>query len=184
MKRMLFLAAAALLAVAPAALAQSTLTAPPEAKKTPAEPVEKIDTATFIRMFASSNVFEIQSSQLAAQSSASDAVRYFARRMIIDHTKAGRDFKAALLWSLEIAALEPALQPREQQALDALKATSGVEFDKAYVAAQVQAHGEAVALFRNYANAGDDPALKEFARKTQPVLEMHLEHVNELQGQG
>jgi putative membrane protein len=184
MKRMLFLAAAAFLAAALAALAQSTLTAPPEAKKTPAEPVEKIDTATFIRMFASSNAFEIRSSQLAAQSSASDAVKQFARQMIIDHTKAGQDFKAARLWSLEIAAPGPALQPKEQRALDALMAASGVEFEKAYVAAQVQAHGEAVALLRNYAHAGDDLALKEFARKTQPVLEMHLEHANELQGQG
>jgi putative membrane protein len=184
MRRVIFLAAAALLAAAPAALAQSTITAPPEAKETPAEPVEKIDTATFIRMFTSSNEFEIRSSQLAAQSSASDAVKQFARQMIIDHTKAGLDFKAARWWSLEFAAPEPALQPNEQQALDALEAASGDQFERAYVAAQVEAHGEAVALLRNYANAGDDLALKEFARKTQPVLEMHLEQANALQARG
>jgi putative membrane protein len=185
MKRTLFLAAAALLAAAPGALAQASITTPPDAKTTPAEPIEKIDTATFTRMAASSNAFEIESSKLATQSSASEAVKQFAQQMIADHTRAGQDFKAALE-SVEITSSVsgPALQPKEQQALDALKATSGDQFEKAYVAAQVEAHGEAVAVFHNYANSGDDPALKEFAKKTLPVLEMHLEHAKELQARG
>jgi putative membrane protein len=101
--------------------------------------------------------------------------------MITDHTKAGADFKAALENVGTTSSVSTtALQPKEQQALDRLKAASGEAFDKGYVAAQVRAHDEAVALFRSYSNSGDDPALKEFAKKTLPVLEMHQEHVKEL----
>jgi putative membrane protein len=45
---------------------------------------------------------------------------------------------------------------------------------------QTQAHKEAVALFSAYANSGDDPAMKEFAKKTLPVLQMHERHVKDL----
>ncbi|MER9977598.1 DUF4142 domain-containing protein [Mesorhizobium sp. M0085] len=45
---------------------------------------------------------------------------------------------------------------------------------------QTQAHKEAVALFSAYANSGDDPATKEFAKKTLPVLQMHERHVKDL----
>jgi putative membrane protein len=46
---------------------------------------------------------------------------------------------------------------------------------------QADAHKEAVALFSAYANSGDDPALKEFAKATLPVLQMHEKHVKDLQ---
>ena len=181
MKKMLSLTAALVLAAAPAALAQTSTTTQ-DAGTMPAQTMEKVDTATFIKTVASSNAFEIESSKLAAESSASDEVKKFAQQMITDHTKAGQDFKAALE-SVETTSSvsDTTLLPKDQQALDALKAASGEEFEAAYVAAQVKAHDEAVALFRNYANSGDDPALKEFAKKTLPVLEKHQEHVKELQ---
>jgi putative membrane protein len=181
MKKMLLLTAAAVLAAAPAALAQSNTTK--DVPATASQPMMKVDTATFIEMVASSNAFEVQSSQLAKTNASSDAVKKFAKQMITDHTKAGEQFKAALE-SVETTSSvsNTTLQPKEQQALDKLKAASGETFDKEYVAAQVKAHDEAVALFRSYSNSGDDPALKEFAKKTLPVLEMHQQHVKELQG--
>jgi putative membrane protein len=186
MKKMLSLTAALLIAAAPAALAQSSTTTNPDATgsgatEMPAATMEKVDTASFFKMVASSNEFEIQSSQLAEKSNASDETKKFAAQMVADHTKAGQEFKAALEKVDQTAATAaPALQPKEQKALDALKAASADAFEEQYIAAQVMAHDEAVALFSNYAQNGDDPALKEFAKKTLPTLEMHQEHVKEL----
>ena len=90
MKKMLLLAAAAALTAAPAALAQSSNTAQ-EIPATASQPTIEIDTATFIKMVASSNAFYIESSKLAEKSSNSDAVKKFAQQMITDHTKAGVD---------------------------------------------------------------------------------------------
>jgi putative membrane protein len=144
----------------------------------------KIDTSTFIKKVPSANEFEIQSSQLALQKASADDVKKFAQQMVDDHTKAGEDFKKALSQGQTTSATTPAdskMAPEQQKMLDELKAASGDEFQKKYITMQANAHKEAVAMFSAYSNSGDDPALKEFAKKTLPVLQMHEKHVKELQ---
>ncbi|TKB30574.1 MAG: DUF4142 domain-containing protein, partial [Mesorhizobium sp.] len=98
-------------------------------------------------------------------------------------TKAGEDFKAALSRGQTTSATAPAgpsLDTKHQALLDQLKEASGDSFQSKYIDMQTQAHKEAVALFSAYANSGDDPAMKEFAKKTLPVLQMHERHVKDL----
>ena len=61
--------------------------------------------------------------------------------------------------------------------MEELKRASGELFDGAYVAAQVQEHEEAVALFKGYISNGPDGPLKDFAVQTLPKLQVHLEHI-------
>jgi putative membrane protein len=183
MKTLLTVAAIALLAGAPAAFAQSSDT--DSTKVTPMAADSKVDTPTFVKTVPSANEFEIQSSKLAEEKSKSADVKKFAKQMITDHTKAGEDFKAALSQGQTTASIKPAgsmLQPKEQQMLDELKSASGKDFDRKYIQMQTDAHKEAVALFSTYGKSGDDPAMKEFAKKTLPVLKMHEKHVKELAG--
>jgi putative membrane protein len=180
MKTLLPLVAVALLAGAPAAFAQSDDT---DAAVGPMVTDNKVDTQTFVTTVPNANEFEVQSSKLAQQKSASADVKAFAAQMIKDHTKAGEDFKAAMSQGQTTASIKPAgpaLQPKEQQMLGELKAASGKEFDAKYIRMQTDAHRQAVALFSTYANSGDDPAMKEFAKKTLPVLKMHEKHVKDL----
>ena len=103
--------------------------------------------------------------------------------MIADHTKVAEDFKAALSQGQTTSSIkpsDPALQPREQQMMGELKSASGKDFDKKYIEMQTDAHKDAVALFSTYAKSGDDPAMKEFAKKTLSVLKMHEKHAKEL----
>src|SRR5262249_22208616 len=79
--RMLVAMAAATLVAGTATFAQ---------QKAPAEAV------AFAKKVASANTFEIQSSELARDRSQSGAVKSFADQMIKDHTKAGKDLKAAV----------------------------------------------------------------------------------------
>jgi putative membrane protein len=181
MKTLLPLVAVALLAGAPAAFAQSNDTNTDAVG--PMVTQNKVDTQTFVTTVPNANMFEIQSSKLAQEKSASTDVKAFAADMIKDHTKAGDDFKEALSQGQTTASIKPAgpaLQPKEQQMLDELKAANGKDFDAKYIKMQTDAHKDAVALFSTYANSGDDPAMKEFAKKTLPVLKMHEKHVKEL----
>ncbi|MDX8526708.1 DUF4142 domain-containing protein [Mesorhizobium sp. MSK_1335] len=181
MKTLLPLVAVALFAGAPAALAQSDDTNTDAVG--PMVTDNKVDTQTFVATVPGANEFEIQSSKLAQQKSASADVKAFAAQMIKDHTKAGEDFKAALSQGQTTASIKPAgpaLQPKEQQMLGELKAATGKEFDAKYIKMQTDAHKDAVALFSTYANSGDDPTMKEFAKKTLPVLKMHEKHAKEL----
>lgn len=47
--------------------------------------------------------------------------------------------------------------------------------------AEVSAHKDAVSLFERYANGGEDPKLKDWAGKTLPDLQHHLEMAQELE---
>ncbi|KUM26408.1 DUF305 domain-containing protein [Mesorhizobium loti] len=181
MRTLLPLAAIALLAGAPAALAQSDDASPDAVGPMVTE--DKVDTQTFVATVPNTNAFEIQSSKLAQQKSSSDDVKAFAGQMIKDHAKAGEDFKAAMSQGQTTASIkpsDPALQPKEQQLLDELKSASGKDFDQKYIKMQTDAHKDAVALFSTYAKSGDDPAMKEFAKKVLPTLKMHEKHAKEL----
>jgi putative membrane protein len=168
----------ALLAGAPAAFAQSATPA-----KIPSADVTRIDTATFTTTVPSANQFEIESSKLAEQKNVAADVKDFAELMVKDHTKAAEDFKAALDRSQTTASVKPsgpALLPKDQTMLDQLKGLDGDAFQAKYIVLQSEAHKQAVALFSSYALSGDDPALKEFAKKTLSMLQMHEMHVKEL----
>lgn len=189
MKRIVAIAAAALLAGASLALAQDQSdTVLPKAGTTPTEalpaaPETQVDTPTFVKAAPSANAFEIESSKLAQDKASADDVKTFAALMIKDHTKAGEGFSAALDRSQttgSVTPAAPAMLPEDQAMLDELKGLSGDEFQARYIEMQTQAHKKAVALFSAYANSGDDPALKEFAKATLPVLKMHEKHVKEL----
>lgn len=132
-------------------------------------------TKTFIDKVSVSNKFEIDTSGLALKYGKSADVKTFAQQMIVDHTKAGTDFKA----SLAQANIEPpadSLDVGHTAKYAKLRLfTTEKGFDSAYVDAQLQAHEDAVATFKDYAANGPTTAVKAFAENTLPTLEHHLE---------
>ncbi len=155
----------------------------PTASSPPVSPVAMTvtDSAEFTRMATSSNLLEIESSRLAAQQSRDPEVRRFAGQMIRDHSQASRRM-AAVLRRAGLPEAPRELTPRHQAMLDRLAAVQPEGFDSAYILLQGQAHEEAIALFSNYAQSGDDPRLASFARQTLPTLQMHARHVQRLSG--
>jgi putative membrane protein len=45
---------------------------------------------------------------------------------------------------------------------------------------QVSAHTDAVSLFERYAKGGDNPKLKDWAGKTLPALQHHLQMAEQM----
>ncbi len=135
-----------------------------------------IDKASFVKVVTSSNAFEIESSKLAEQKAKDADVKEFAKQMVADHTMAGEELKKAAKLGDEA----PKLSPKHAAMLELLKGASEQDFQPLYIDMQASAHMEAVTLFATYAKGGDDAAVKEFAVKTLPKLEMHKMHVMKL----
>lgn len=133
----------------------------------------------FAHKAAVGNEFEVESSQLALQKSQNQNVKDFAQQMIDDHGKAADDLARATS-NAGIQSPDMTLDKKHQKILDSLNAASGKDFDKRYIKAQVQAHDDAVSLFKSYSKHGDKDAVKNFAVDTLPTLEEHKQKIDQL----
>lgn len=140
------------------------------------------DTREFIQKATMGNQFEILSSQEAIQRAQDAKVKEFAQKMIDDHTQVAKDMKAALEeTNMGSAVTEPVvLDSDHQEKLDDLKKADANSFDEKYIDAQQEAHEDAVDLFKDYSDDGNNPTLKSFAAKTLPSLEMHKQQADTL----
>lgn len=136
----------------------------------------------FVKTVAGANRFEIETSELALKRSKNAEVKSFAEMMIKDHTAAGKTFNGIV--KSEGIKGKKGMAPKQVAMLKELDAADAQHFDRMYVDIQTQAHKEAVATFRTYAGKPDNEALGNFAKKTLPTLEMHLDHVQTLKVDG
>ncbi|MEW9854403.1 DUF4142 domain-containing protein [Novosphingobium sp. M1R2S20] len=131
----------------------------------------------YVTNAAISDMYEVQSSQLALEKAQSAEVKQFAQKMINDHTATTDQLKSTVA-SANLNITPPtSLDSRRQGMLDNLKGLSGAEFDKAYLEQQTAAHEEALNLHRGFAEDGDNEALKKLAAEIAPKIENHLEMV-------
>jgi len=159
--------------------ALAILAAPAVAQTTsrPAGALTSTDAKSFITNTAVSNMFEIESSRLALQKARNPDVKRFAQTMIDDHTKAAQEFTGAVQAANQTMPPEQ-LDPAHQAIMNRLNGSS--DFDREYVGAQTKAHQDAVTMFKTYAAQGDSAPLKQFAAKTLPDLQKHLDTVQKL----
>jgi putative membrane protein len=134
----------------------------------------RTDSRAYLQTAASSDLFEIQSSQVALRVSRNQAIRDFAQMLVDDHTRLSAEMKTTAAGA-GMAPPPPALLPAHAQKLRLLQSTSAARFDAAYRREQIAAHQQALALHRGYANAGDVPAFKAVAARAVPVIEHHLQ---------
>ncbi len=136
------------------------------------DPSSPLAAPTYMQMAGSSDQFEIQSGQLATQMSQNPAVRNFGNLLVAHHSFTTQQLMAAAQ-TAGMTPPPPALLPNHQALLDQLRA-AGPNFDIAFRDAQVQAHQEALTLHQNYANGGDQPALRTVAAAAVPIIQQHL----------
>jgi len=148
-------------------------------RSTAMAPAAALTASGFVPTAASSNLFEIESSQLALQRSHSPKIKDFAQHMVADHSLAASKMKLALSQA-NIPAPPDKLNANDQKIFDNLKTAQDAAFDKTYIEAQYNAHVEAVNLFKAYAQDGDNPRLKALAADLLPTLQGHLDQVSKL----
>nr|WP_256515229.1 DUF4142 domain-containing protein [Alsobacter ponti] len=144
----------------------------------PAVAAAAVDAKAFVSTVANSNKFEIESSRVALQKSKREDVKRFAQMMIDDHTKAEQEFVQAVKAANEQLPDTSKLDAQHEATLNRVNAATN--FDKDYIAAQLKAHTDAVALFKTYSMSGESAPLKQFAAKLLPDLQKHLDAVQKL----
>ena len=140
-------------------------------------------TEDFVKEAASSDMFEIQSSQLALERATDEKVKAFAQQMITDHTKTSGELKSLVQAGTVKVEVPAAMLPPQEKMLDKLKSLTGADFTKQYLDDQVAAHKDAVSLFERYGKGGDNEQLKTWANSTLPALQHHEKMAQDLDKQ-
>lgn len=114
---------------------------------------------------------EVTAAREALKMSKIAGVKKAAQMMRQDHQMANRKLA-------ELAKSKGWVLP----ARDASAAAPASYSDDEYIAGQITAHQDAIALFTEEAKSGTDPDLQAFAKKTLPTLRHHLKALQTLQG--
>src|SRR3954454_22048418 len=130
-------------------------------------------TEDFIKEAAMSDMTEIEAAKIAQQEGDADEKK-FAEMMIADHTKTSIELKSMVPANMK-SDIPAALDDASQKKLAKLRDAKPDGFAATYDPMQVSAHKDAVSLFERYAKGGDNNALKDWAGKTLPTLQHHLE---------
>jgi putative membrane protein len=174
MKRTTLTVAAAALLISTSAFAQSV------GEKTGVNSTLGISptTADFVKEAAMSDMTEIAAAKLG-QERGNAQEKTFAGQMITDHTKTSDELKSIAPADAQTA-IPATLDSSSQSKIDKLKDETPDDFSSDFDSMQVSAHKDAVSLFERYAKGGDDPKLKDWAGKTLPTLQHHLEMAQDL----
>ncbi|WOH48230.1 DUF4142 domain-containing protein [Bradyrhizobium sp. sBnM-33] len=140
---------------------------------------QSTSTQRFVEKAAISDMFEIQSSQLAMEKSNNNEIKQFARMMVNDHTKASEELKS-IAQKVQGVQLPTKMDADHQSKLDQLRSAAAAQFDQRYRSDQIQGHEAAVSLFDQYAKTGENAELKSWAQKTLQQLRTHLQHAQAL----
>jgi putative membrane protein len=136
-------------------------------------------TEDFIMQASASDMFEIESSKLALQKG-DEPTKAFAQQMITEHEKTTAELKELLAGGKVQGSPVTALTEDHKEEVDELAKLDGAEFNEEYIDDQVEAHEDAVDLFKRYAEEGENADLKAWAAKTLPALEHHYKMAQDL----
>jgi putative membrane protein len=134
----------------------------------------------FASRAARSDAYEIAAAKLAQTNATSQAVKDFAAEMIKAHSASTTKVRAAAAQANPAITPDPTLTPDQNDDLAELARKKGAEFDEEYIDGQVDAHEDALALMRDFAEHGDTPSLKAAAGEIAPIVQKHLEHAKSL----
>lgn len=138
---------------------------------------DTIDADDFVEEASAAGVAEIETAKLALQKSTAADVKTFAQSIITDHTAANRELATIASKKRLKVSTEAELLNKAKAAV--LKQREGESFNAAYANNQVNAHKDAIELFKK-ASVSADPELASFAVATLPKLEHHLHVAKEL----
>jgi putative membrane protein len=127
---------------------------------------------------AAGGMAEIALSKLAEQKSSNTAVKNFAAMMVKDHGAAG-DSLMAIAKKKNII-LPVAMDSDHQKKYDDMSKLTGADFDKDYINTMVDDHTGALKLMTDASANCKDADLKNFAAKTAPVVQIHLDAIKKI----
>lgn len=138
--------------------------------------------AAFVAQIGAADLLEVEAARIALQKAQSPEVKAFAQTMIDDHTRSSADLKAAISQAGLNLAPPGALSPESRALLDQLSRTAPAEFDKSYLALQIDSHTQVLAALLKQPQVGGPIPLKTFAAADAPIIQRHLDRAQQLLG--
>jgi putative membrane protein len=155
------------------------------------------DVQNWVNEISMHNMAEIELGKLAQQKAANAQVKQYGEMMVRDHTMAGDELKQAVQGEIQ---LHEQMDEKHRDLAQKLQGLSGAEFDREYMNAMVDGHeevkdllddragdanrnsGSATATGANTANnnARVETAVNQWAAKTLPKVEQHLQQAEQL----
>lgn len=140
--------------------------------------VEESD-AAFATKAAVGGMAEVELGKLALTKTSNARIKEFANMMVNDHGKANAELMA--IAKMKNITLPGMVDEEHQKKMNEMQQKSGADFDKAYTNAMVDGHKSTLSLMNDEAKNGKDTDLKSFAAKTAPVVQTHLDMINDIQ---
>lgn len=135
---------------------------------------KRLTETEFMVRAANSDLFEIQTGNMAAGKGITAEVRDLGQHLVMDHTTSSMELKA--LAAEKKITLSDSLSDDKRAIRTRLAGESGKAFDQDFANVQITAHDEAITLYRQAISELQDPDIRSFATKTLPALQMHRDH--------
>lgn len=129
---------------------------------------------TFVEKAAEAGRDEVAISRIAAERATNPDVKKFAQMLVDDHTRANDQLTSFA--NAKNVSLKAKVKDEDKWTKKDPNA-----FDRDYVKQMVSDHKKDIKLFTKESQDGSDTDLVEFARKTLPTLNHHLEVANDLE---
>ena len=137
-------------------------------------------TPDFVEKVALSDLYEVEAGKIASEKGQSEAVKTFGQHMVEAHSKTSEELKGIVQSEKLNVALPTAPNKKLRKMIDKLNGANPEDFDKIYAGQQIKAHKWAADLFDDYAEGGENAALKQFAANALPAIKQHLEEAKKL----
>lgn len=136
----------------------------------------------FIREAAEDNAAEIRLAEVAERKAQNPQVRDYAQQLIRDHEQSN-----AQLQQLAVARgvqWPVAMKKSDARMVDRYEKMNGAEFDRAVMNHWVKDHKDDIKEYDKAAKHAEDPAVKQFAVSSLPVLHNHLNRAEAIASSG
>ena len=127
----------------------------------------------FVTTVANVGMMEVELGKVAQTNAASKDVKDFGKMMEDDHTAAGNELKD--IATAENISFPAGMNEEHTMHVTNLSAKKGAEFDKAYMDMMVEGHTSTIDAFKKAIASNENQKVKDFAAKTLPTLQKHLD---------
>jgi putative membrane protein len=132
----------------------------------------------FVTKAAQGNSAEVELGKIVAAKSKDPSVKQFAQMMVKDHTTALNELQE--LAQTKNLNFNDDLPDDAKSLQEKLSNDSGKQLDKDYMDGMVEDHQKDVQEFTDKSQNAKDPDVKQWASKTLPTLQKHLEKAQQI----
>lgn len=132
----------------------------------------------FVTEAAQGNSAEIELGKIVAAKSKNPSVKQFAQMMVKDHTTALNELQE--LAQTKNLNFNDDLPDDAKALQEKLSSDTGKQLDKDYMDSMVEDHQKDVQEFTDKSQNAKDPDVKQWASKTLPTLQKHLEKAQQI----